>query len=241
METSLISSLSILLTPPSKTIMAVLKNNKIDDNKKTNGRQKIEIKKLENKSNKQVTFSKRRSGLFKKACELSILCGAEVAALVFSPNGKLFCFGHPSVDATVRRYVCGTLPSASSAASASVPTGEFNRAYAEAAKKLEAEKRRLAEEEEKKKKKKKFGAKNNSDDGGALWLDLPVEGMDKEELEEYAAALIELRCKLAARLEWLMAADKAATSAAAAAAAAAVFSGGAAGSLGFLQNNSSVD
>ncbi|GLJ26991.1 hypothetical protein SUGI_0528850 [Cryptomeria japonica] len=54
------------------------------------GRGKIQIKRIENPSNRQVTFSKRRVGLFKKAQELSILCSADVGLVVFSSNGKLF-------------------------------------------------------------------------------------------------------------------------------------------------------
>ncbi|XP_039811903.1 MADS-box protein AGL24-like, partial [Panicum virgatum] len=41
-------------------------------------------------SSRQVRFSKRRAGLFKKAFELSLLCDADVALLVFSPAGKLY-------------------------------------------------------------------------------------------------------------------------------------------------------
>ncbi|KAK4846520.1 hypothetical protein QYF36_018509 [Acer negundo] len=52
-------------------------------------RQKIEIKKIDNTSARQVTFSKRRRGLFKKAHELSTLCDAEIALIVFSSTGKL--------------------------------------------------------------------------------------------------------------------------------------------------------
>ncbi|CAA6657720.1 unnamed protein product [Spirodela intermedia] len=52
-----------------------------------------------------VSFSKRRSGLFKKAAELAILCGAEIAAVVFSPAGKPFSFGHPSVEAIADRLL----------------------------------------------------------------------------------------------------------------------------------------
>ncbi|KAF4388526.1 hypothetical protein F8388_012503 [Cannabis sativa] len=84
-------------------MMASIDDQKMKtNNKRSQGRQKIQIKKLENKSNKHVTFSKRRSGLFKKAGELSLLCGSKVAVIVFSPTGKLFCFGHPSVDDVVR-------------------------------------------------------------------------------------------------------------------------------------------
>jgi hypothetical protein len=53
-------------------------------------REKIEIKRIANASARQVTFSKRRKGLFKKAEELSILCAADVALVVFSSTGKLY-------------------------------------------------------------------------------------------------------------------------------------------------------
>ncbi|TYI03898.1 hypothetical protein ES332_A11G374800v1 [Gossypium tomentosum] len=47
------------------------------------GRGKIEIKKIENLNSRQVTFSKRRNGLLKKAKELSITCDAEVGVIIF--------------------------------------------------------------------------------------------------------------------------------------------------------------
>lgn len=56
------------------------------------GRGKIEIKRIENSNSRQVTFSKRRTGLLKKAQELAILCDAEVAVIIFSNTGKLFEF-----------------------------------------------------------------------------------------------------------------------------------------------------
>ena len=59
------------------------------------GRGKVVLKRIENKINRQVTFSKRRNGLLKKAYELSVLCDAEVALIIFSNRGKLyeFCSG----------------------------------------------------------------------------------------------------------------------------------------------------
>lgn len=54
------------------------------------GRGRVEMKRIENKISRQVTFSKRRSGLLKKTNEISVLCDAEVALIVFSSNGKLF-------------------------------------------------------------------------------------------------------------------------------------------------------
>ncbi|KAG6775966.1 hypothetical protein POTOM_019468 [Populus tomentosa] len=53
-------------------------------------REKIKIKKIDNVAARQVTFSKRRRGLFKKAEELSVLCDVEVAVIIFSATGKLF-------------------------------------------------------------------------------------------------------------------------------------------------------
>ncbi|KAG6777578.1 hypothetical protein POTOM_017403 [Populus tomentosa] len=54
------------------------------------GRGRVQLKRIENKINRQVTFSKRRTGLLKKAHEISVLCDADVALIVFSTRGKLF-------------------------------------------------------------------------------------------------------------------------------------------------------
>jgi hypothetical protein len=55
-------------------------------------RERREIKRIESAAARQVTFSKRRRGLFKKAEELSVLCDADVALIVFSSTGKLSQF-----------------------------------------------------------------------------------------------------------------------------------------------------
>ncbi|XP_018624286.1 agamous-like MADS-box protein AGL11 isoform X2 [Nicotiana tomentosiformis] len=68
------------------------------------GRGKVELKRIENQTSRQVTFSKRRTGLLKKAFELSILCDAEVALLIFSPSGKAYQFASPDIDRTILRY-----------------------------------------------------------------------------------------------------------------------------------------
>ncbi|KAM3200138.1 MADS-box protein SOC1 isoform X1 [Capsicum annuum] len=67
-------------------------------------RGKTEIKRIENATSRQVTFSKRRSGLLKKASELSILCDAEVTLIIFSQKGKLFEFSSSSTNKTIERY-----------------------------------------------------------------------------------------------------------------------------------------
>ncbi|KAI4306033.1 hypothetical protein L6164_029347 [Bauhinia variegata] len=73
-------------------------------NQKKTGRGKIEIKRIENTTNRQVTFCKRRNGLLKKAYELSVLCDAEVALVVFSTRGRLYEYANNSVRATIERY-----------------------------------------------------------------------------------------------------------------------------------------
>ncbi|KAL9861137.1 Agamous-like MADS-box protein AGL23 [Arabidopsis thaliana] len=72
--------------------------------KKTLGRRKVEIVKMTKESNLQVTFSKRKAGLFKKASELCTLCDAKIAMIVFSPAGKVFSFGHPNVDVLLDHF-----------------------------------------------------------------------------------------------------------------------------------------
>ncbi|XP_062147147.1 agamous-like MADS-box protein AGL14 [Alnus glutinosa] len=67
-------------------------------------RGKTQIKRIENAASRQVAFSKRRNGLLKKAFELSVLCDAEVALIVFSPRGKLYEFSSSSISKTIERY-----------------------------------------------------------------------------------------------------------------------------------------
>ncbi|KAH1125019.1 hypothetical protein AAZX31_06G091600 [Glycine max] len=67
-------------------------------------RTRIKIKKIDNITARQVTFSKRRRGLFKKAEELSVLCDAEVGLIVFSSTGKLFDYSSSSMNDIVTKY-----------------------------------------------------------------------------------------------------------------------------------------
>lgn len=56
------------------------------------GRGKIEIKRIESATNRQVTFNKRKNGIIKKAGELSVLCGVDVALIIFSASGKMYYY-----------------------------------------------------------------------------------------------------------------------------------------------------
>uniref|UniRef100_A0A7N2LZ87 MADS-box protein SVP n=3 Tax=fabids TaxID=91835 RepID=A0A7N2LZ87_QUELO len=72
-------------------------------------REKIQIKKIDNATARQVTFSKRRRGLFKKAEELSVLCDADVALIIFSSTGKLFEYSSSSLHSYFSLSCCRSL------------------------------------------------------------------------------------------------------------------------------------
>ncbi|KAK4770492.1 hypothetical protein SAY87_031024 [Trapa incisa] len=68
------------------------------------GRGKIAIEKIDDSTRRQVTFSKRRNGLLKKAKELAILCDAEVGVMIFSSTGKLSDFASSNMNTIMERY-----------------------------------------------------------------------------------------------------------------------------------------
>nr|AGW23359.1 MADS box protein MADS57 [Gossypium hirsutum] len=76
------------------------------------GRGKIAIKRIENQTTRQVTFSKRRAGLLKKTHELSVLCDAQIGLIIFSSTGKMcqYCTQPYRMEQIIERYqkVTGT-------------------------------------------------------------------------------------------------------------------------------------
>lgn len=72
--------------------------------KRAMGRKKIAIQTIDNDRARQITFSKRKSGLLKKAYELSVLCGCEVGLIIFSANGKLFQYASTDMDSIILQY-----------------------------------------------------------------------------------------------------------------------------------------
>ncbi|KAL3621651.1 hypothetical protein CASFOL_036563 [Castilleja foliolosa] len=99
----------------------------MDSTGKMRGRQKIKMAKIENEKSLQVTFSKRRAGLFKKANELATLCGVETAVVVFSPGNRAHSFGHPNVDAISNRFLNEKNSFTSYKANSSQQTLELNQ------------------------------------------------------------------------------------------------------------------
>ncbi|GFQ02259.1 agamous-like mads-box protein agl61 [Phtheirospermum japonicum] len=129
------------------------------------GRRKIPLdQKIQKKAHLQVTFTKRRQGLFRNASELSILCGAEIAILVRSPADKIFAFGSPSADAVIGRF------EGCSSEWQVIKQVEGRTKYEEAVRKLEVLKKVMQE-------------------GGDQWWEKSFEDMDLQELEQFAQDL----------------------------------------------------
>ncbi|KAI3748572.1 hypothetical protein L6452_11729 [Arctium lappa] len=151
--------------------------------RKSKGRQKIQMRRMVKESNLLVTFSKRRSGLFKKASELCILCGVEIAVVVFSPGKKVFSFGHPSVEMIVDRFLTQNPPPNSSTsqlveAHRNANIHELNRQLTCLISQLEVEKSRSEELT----KTRKVGQDNH-------WWEAPVENLGLQELEQLKAVM----------------------------------------------------
>lgn len=74
-----------------------------DDDKGGRERRKIEIKFIQDKSRRHITFSKRKAGIMKKAYELSVLTGTQVLLLVVSETGLVYTFTTPKLQPLVTK------------------------------------------------------------------------------------------------------------------------------------------
>lgn len=75
--------------------------------RKTYGRKKLEMKKIPGESALQVTFSKRKTGIFNKASEISIMCGVDLLVVIFSPGGRPYIFGSPEANSIIESFATG--------------------------------------------------------------------------------------------------------------------------------------
>ncbi|EOA38598.1 hypothetical protein CARUB_v10010438mg [Capsella rubella] len=90
--------------------------------KKTKGRQKIKIKKIEREEDRLVSLSKRKNSIYTKLCELSVLCDVNVAFLGYTGSGKPYTFGSPSFQAVAERFHNGEASSSFSSLQRSANT-----------------------------------------------------------------------------------------------------------------------
>ncbi|XP_059436448.1 agamous-like MADS-box protein AGL61 [Corylus avellana] len=177
------------------------------ESKKTKGRQKIAMKKIENLDDRLITFSKRRSGIYKKASELATLCGAQVAVVVFSPSGKPFSFGHPSVESVANRFLQKISPESGDTTHPLVEAhrrlriSELNQNYCELVSQLEAERERGKVLQKLTKARESKG-----------WWEAPAEKLSFQELQEMNKSFEELHRNLCSRMKEKIAAGHAGAS-----------------------------
>lgn len=171
---------------------------------KNKGLQKIEIKRVERKSARQVTFSKRKKGLFNKASELCVLCGAEVAIVIMSPHKRAFTFGHPNPDDVLDRFLTGAGAESSLAATTVEDDEKLERLKQEYVELLN----RLKEEE---KKRDEIAKKRGNDRAnGVFWWDqYSIDDMERDELELYLKSLEKLKTSVKSKVDELAAASQA--------------------------------
>ncbi|XP_054778061.1 agamous-like MADS-box protein AGL29 [Prosopis cineraria] len=146
------------------------------------GRRKIEMKLVRDSSSRQVTFTKRRNGVFKKANELTTLCGAEVAVIAFSPGGKPFSYGQPGVDAVANRFLRrGSVRS------------KPDNINGTAIEKLSQELMNLMNESEAEKKKAEMLDERLKKMNLTCSGKLPLEGLNKDQLQKLKRSLEEMK------------------------------------------------
>ncbi|KAE8775449.1 hypothetical protein D1007_52006 [Hordeum vulgare] len=165
--------------------------------KLTQGRKKIPMERIEDANRLQVCFSKRRKGLVKKAFELSVLCGAQVALIVFSPAGKPYTYGHTSVDAVLDRFLLSSSGAAeveAEAASQQTELSELLRQEEELIKARDAEARRGKE----------LQAEVRA---AGVWIDGDMRRWELPELEATLAALERVQAEAANRAHEIFAQD----------------------------------
>ncbi|KAE8659633.1 hypothetical protein F3Y22_tig00116962pilonHSYRG00789 [Hibiscus syriacus] len=155
--------------------------------KKTMGRKKIEMKMIEKKDDRLITFSKRRSGIYKKIAEIAILCGVDVLFICFSPAGKPFSFCHPSMESVASRIMDNSfLPARDNTHTLvedqrKVRINQIIQQYNEVTSKLNAAKEKA-----------KVLAQNAGEREGHFWWETPIDQLNPKELEELELRFAEL-------------------------------------------------
>ncbi|KAI3947129.1 hypothetical protein MKW92_034662 [Papaver armeniacum] len=158
--------------------------------KTSTGRKKIEIKRIMNENARQIAFSKRKAGVFKKAHEIGTLCGAQVAVIVNSPAGRPFSY--ITDETVINRYLSGDrTPTPPVMPHREARILELNKEYSEALDRLETEKKRGATL-------RKMAKENKS----KYWWD-PIDNLGVNELEILCSAINALKLKVAERADEL--------------------------------------
>ncbi|ESQ44669.1 hypothetical protein EUTSA_v10003315mg [Eutrema salsugineum] len=149
--------------------------------------------KMKNETSLQDTFSKRRSELFKKTSELSTLCGAKIAIIVYLPGRKAFSFDHPNVETIIDRFLNNNSPPPHqpnnlqpSEAHQNYIIQDLNNHLTQVMNQLESEKEKKNEELKKIRENSKMPEN---------WREKPIEGLDLAQAYKFKGMLEILKKK----------------------------------------------
>ncbi|KAL0312207.1 UNVERIFIED_CONTAM: Agamous-like MADS-box protein [Sesamum radiatum] len=159
--------------------------------RQTRGRQKIPMRLVQSQDDLYATFSKRRLGLYKKASELSTLCGVDTGVIIFSPTNNPYSFFHPSMESVVERY--------------RNPDQPPNDVEGHTRTRIEQLNKRLDEvldiKDQIKEREKYLDEVDKTRPKG--WWEKPVESLNAQQVKEWKAWFGELRARVTSRIEEL--------------------------------------
>ncbi|KAJ1401391.1 hypothetical protein SESBI_28767 [Sesbania bispinosa] len=169
--------------------MTSLEGNTSRKKTRSSSRGKTEIKKVEQLNKRYVTFSKRKLGLFNKVTELSILCQAETALIITSPNDKLYACGYPSPDTVIQRFLNRGPPPPSAA------NNKIKREQEETIEGLRLQYEAIQDQLKEEKKNLAMMETQNSSTNSCFpsWWNLSIENMDLECLQHFKQSMENLR------------------------------------------------
>ncbi|KAL0393892.1 UNVERIFIED_CONTAM: Agamous-like MADS-box protein [Sesamum latifolium] len=163
--------------------------------RQTRGRQRIPMRLIQSQDDLYATFSKRRLGLYKKASELSTLCGVDIGVIIFSPTNNPYSFFHPSMESVVERYRNPDQP----------PNDLARIVEGHTRTRIEQLNKRLDEvldmKDQIKEREKYLDEVDKTRPKG--WWEQPVESLNAQQVKEWKAWFGELHARVTSRIEEL--------------------------------------
>ncbi|KAL0312206.1 UNVERIFIED_CONTAM: Agamous-like MADS-box protein [Sesamum radiatum] len=164
--------------------------------RQTRGRQRIPMRLIQSQDDLYATFSKRRLGLYKKARELSTLCGIDVGVIIFSPTDNPYSFFHPSMESVIERYRNPDQPSSDLAR---IVEGHTRTRIVQLNKQLDEvqDMKELIKEQE------KYLNEVDKTRPKGWWEQIPVESLNAQQVQEWKACFGDLHARVTSRIEEL--------------------------------------
>ncbi|KAK4389018.1 Agamous-like MADS-box protein [Sesamum angolense] len=164
--------------------------------RQTRGRQRIPMRLIQSQDGLYATFSKRRLGLYKKASELSTLCGIDVGIIIFSPTDNPYSFFHPSMESVIERYRNPNQPPSDLAR---IVEGHTRTRIVQLNKRLDE----VQDMKEHVKEQEKYLDEVDKTRPKGWWEQIPVESLNAQQVQELTAWFGNLHARVTSRIEEL--------------------------------------